>query len=61
VAGQSRAGAASVTLTNVNRCRKWIKEKDRDLQSYSKSKLEFEFNSSEILLVNCKFIRDSLS
>jgi len=29
------------------------------LWPYSKRKLEFESNSSEILQVNCKFIRDS--
>jgi len=29
------------------------------LQPYSKSKIELKLNLSEILTVNCKFIRDS--
>jgi len=31
----------------------------KDYQLYSKSKLELEFNLSEILPVNCKFVRCS--
>jgi len=31
-----------------------------DYRSYSKGKLEFEFNLSELLPVNCKFFRCSI-